>query len=66
MAAMDLPEDLYVALRRLAHAQGRPVEQLVAEVLGRFVSDHEHRARIDAASAEIVSRDATLLDRLAR
>lgn len=63
---MSLPDDLHAALRRLADEQRRPMNQIIAEVLGRFVADHEHRARVDAATAEIVARDAELLDRLAK
>lgn len=63
---MSLPDELHAALRRLAEGQHRSMNQIITEVLARFVADEEHRARVDAATAEIVVRDAELLDRLAK
>jgi len=66
VTTVNLPDELHAALRRLADEQRRSMNQVITEALGRFVADHEHRARIDAATAEIVARDAELLDRLAK
>lgn len=66
VTTVSLPDELHTALRRLADEQRRPMNQIVTEVLTRFVADHEHRAKVDAATAEIVARDAELLDRLAK
>ena len=66
VTTVSLPDELHAALRRLADEQRRPMNQIITEVLSRFVADHEHRAQVDAATAEIVARDAELLDRLAK
>jgi predicted transcriptional regulator len=66
VTTVSLPDELHAALRQLADEQRRPMNQIVVEALGRFVAEHEHRARVDAATAEIVARDAELLDRLAK
>lgn len=66
VTTINIPDELHTGLRRLAEQQHRSMNQLITEVLSSFVAEHERRALVDAAAAEVVARDAELLDRLAK
>jgi hypothetical protein len=62
---LKLPADLNEALRKLAAADHRSINATIVVVLEQFVQTRQHQAQVAAIAAEIATRHAELLRRLA-
>ena len=62
---LKLPAQLNDALRKLATADHRSINATIVVVLEQFVETRSHQARVAAIGAEIATKHAELLRRLA-
>ena len=63
---IDLPDELAAALRDVAAAEHRSVQQTLVVAAQEYVERHKLRARGRASGRQIIEQDQELLDRLAQ
>jgi hypothetical protein len=62
---LKLPANLNEALRKVAAADHRSVNATIVVVLEEFIETRSHQAQVAAIGAEVASKHAELLRRLA-
>ena len=63
---IDLPDELAAALREVAAAEHRSVQQTLVLAAQEYVERHKLRARVRESGRRIIEQDRELLDRLAQ
>ena len=63
---IELPDDLAAALKEVAAAEHRSVQQTLVLAAQEYVERHKLRARVHESGRRIVEQDRELLDRLAQ
>ena len=63
---IDLPEELAAALKEVAAAERRSVQQTLVVAAQEYVERHQLRSRVRESGLRIVEQDQELLDRLAQ
>jgi predicted transcriptional regulator len=63
---IDLPDELATALKEVAAAEHRSVQQTLVLAAQEYVERHKLRARVRASGHRIIEQDQELLDRLAQ
>lgn len=66
ITTVNLPDDLHASLKAVADAQHRSANATIIVAVAEYVQNHDKRARISKLAADVATRDAELLDRLAR
>ncbi len=63
---IELPDDLAAALREVAAAEHRSVQQTLVLAAQEYVERHKLRSRVRESGRKIIEQDQELLDRLAQ
>lgn len=63
---IDLPDELAAALKEIAAAEHRSVQQTLVLAAQEYVDRQKLRARVQASGRQIIEQDQELLDRLAQ
>jgi predicted transcriptional regulator len=63
---IDLPDDLAAALKEVAAAEHRSVQQTLVLAAQEYVERHKLRSRVRESGRRIIEQDQELLDRLAQ
>jgi predicted transcriptional regulator len=63
---IDLPDELAAALKEVAAAERRSVQQTLVLAAQEYVERHKLRARVRDSGRRIIEQDRELLDRLAQ
>jgi predicted transcriptional regulator len=63
---IELPDDLAAALKEVAAAEHRSVQQTLVLAAREYVERHKLRSRVRESGQRIVDQDKELLDRLAQ
>ncbi len=63
---IELPDDLAAALKAVAAAEQRSVQQTLVIAAREYVERHNVRARVRESGRRIIEQDRELLDRLAQ
>jgi predicted transcriptional regulator len=63
---IELPDDLAAALKDIAAAEHRSVQQTLVLAAEEYVERQKMRARVRTSGRQIVDQDQELLDRLAQ
>jgi predicted transcriptional regulator len=63
---IELPDDLAAALKDVAAAEHRSVQQTLVLAAEEYVERHKLRTRVRASANRIIQQDQELLDRLAQ
>ncbi|HEY2794946.1 MAG TPA: Arc family DNA-binding protein [Micromonosporaceae bacterium] len=63
---IDLPDELAAALKDVAAAEHRSVQQTLIVAAQEYVERQQLRARVRASGRQIIEQDSELLDRLAQ
>jgi predicted transcriptional regulator len=63
---IELPDELAAALKDVAAAEHRSVQQTLVLAAEEYVERHKLRARVRASGLTIVEQDRELLNRLAQ
>jgi hypothetical protein len=63
---IDLPDELAAALKDVAAAEHRSVQQTLVLAAQEYVERHRLRARVRASGLRVTEQDRELLDRLAQ
>ncbi len=66
ITTLNLPDALHRKLKKLAESEHRSVNATILVALERYIEESTHRAKVAAAAREVATRDAELLDRLAK
>jgi len=63
---IELPDDLAAALKDVATAEHRSVQQTLVLAAQEYVERHKLRSRVRESGRKIIEQDRELLDRLAQ
>ena len=63
---IELPDDLAAALKEVASAEHRSVQQTLVLAAQEYVERHKLRSRVRESGRKIIEQDQELLDRLAQ
>jgi predicted transcriptional regulator len=63
---IELPDELAAALKAVAAAEHRSVQQTLVIAAREYVERHNVRARVRESGQRIIEQDRELLDRLAQ
>jgi predicted transcriptional regulator len=63
---IELPDDLAAALREVATAEHRSVQQTLVLAAQEYVERHSLRSRVRESGRKVIDQDQELLDRLAQ
>jgi predicted transcriptional regulator len=63
---IELPDDLAAALKEVAAAERRSVQQTLVLAAQEYVERHKVRSRVRESGSRIIEQDKELLDRLAQ
>ena len=63
---IELPDDLALALKEVAAAEHRSVQQTLVLAAREYVERHNLRSRVRDSGRSIIEQDKELLDRLAQ
>ncbi len=63
---IELPDDLAAALKEVATAEHRSVQQTLVLAAQEYVERHKLRSRVRESGRKIIEQDRELLDRLAQ
>jgi predicted transcriptional regulator len=66
ITTVNLPEELHAQLKQVADEDRRSMNATIVVAVEQYVSARSHRARVRDLAKDVASRDAELLDRLAR
>lgn len=63
---IDLPDELAAALKEVAAAEHRSVQQTLVLAAQEYVERHKMRLRVRESGRRVIEQDQELLDRLAQ
>ena len=63
---IELPDDLAAALKEVATAEHRSVQQTLVLAAQEYVERHKLRSQVRESGRKIIEQDRELLDRLAQ
>jgi predicted transcriptional regulator len=63
---IELPDDLAAALKEVAAAEHRSVQQTLVLAAQEYVERHKLRSRVRESGLKVIEQDRELLDRLAQ
>jgi predicted transcriptional regulator len=63
---IELPDDLAAALKDVAIAEHRSVQQTLVLAAEQYVERHKLRSRVRESGRKVIEQDRELLDRLAQ
>jgi predicted transcriptional regulator len=63
---IELPDELAIALKEVAVAEHRSVQQTLVIAAQEYVERHHLRAKVRESGRRIIAQDQELLDRLAQ
>ncbi|HEY2673208.1 MAG TPA: Arc family DNA-binding protein [Rugosimonospora sp.] len=63
---VNLPNELHTALKRIADDEHRSMNATILVAVEQYVAARSHRSKVRELAAGVATRDAELLDRLAK